>query len=163
MDFVVIESAWSGKNPLEQKDIVIPLSVYDADLGIQSRSSIKRQLQIDVPRSHVTINGVRTTSWVDVYRHAKHPRMCTQAVLAPVVEWFIKCGIVMYERRSPMQVNIEKGKISILKTLGLRSWDNNHMGDTDVCIHAERGMVIVSLFTTQCDERIAQGKSHETV
>ena len=147
MDFVVIQSNWSSGSPLESKEIVLSLSSYDAGLGMNTRSSVKRQLRLDVPRSRVTIEGVPTTSWEEVYRSVRHPRMCTQAVLAPVVEWFRDDGVMLFERHSPMRVNIERGEITVRKKLGLRTLDYIYLGDVDISVSTGGSNVFVSLCT----------------
>ena len=62
---------------------------------------MSRQLTIDLPRSEVRgPDGVRVWNADDVVRHTPHGRFCTQAVCAPILEWFMNAGL--YAREIPV-------------------------------------------------------------
>ena len=80
-----------------------------------------------------------------------HSKLCTQAVLAPVVEWYLAKDVVAYDAREPMCVFIEDhGKhIRITKKLGLRTWNERPLGWVQVTIVADsvHDSLIVSITT----------------
>jgi len=131
----VLEDEWVLITP--QRDVVrrllsshpisVPLMVYDADLGMSTFDSITRQLAIDLPRSLVYVNGVRTTDPLRVVKYTFLPRMVTQACLAPVVEWFMESDLIACETRSPLHIFVASGNVSIVKDLALRTWDGQVM------------------------------------
>ena len=105
-------------------ELVMPLQKYDGDLGMRTRAAVRRQLEADVPRSLVLIDGSQAKGAADVVRAASHPRMCTQAVLAPPVEWLMRAGLVAHELHGgvfPMVVEVGGGLIRVFKRLGIRT------------------------------------------
>ena len=145
MDYVVIV-----RNALDDfslaSDIVLPVSSYDADLGMRTRSAIKKQLQLDVPRAQVTVDGIPRPTWTDVYRVAPHPRLCTQAVLAPIVEWFHRNGLMLHETRTPLRLKIHGGHITVHKRLRVCEASTlASLGEVSVTVHAGHSDVVVSV------------------
>jgi hypothetical protein len=108
-------------------DVVVPLSQYD--VGMRTRGDLRRQLRVDLPRSVVSVRGARARRPEDVLRHAMHPRLCTQAVLAPPLEWLILQGMVAHEVEGgsfPMSVDVDEwGLVAVTKTLSVRPWDHD--------------------------------------
>ena len=127
-------------------ELIIPLWKYDADLGMRTRAAVHRQLQVDVPRSIVMIDGDRTGDALDVYRTVSHPRLCTQAVLAPPLEWLIRSGVMIHELRGgifPMVVDVKGSLIRVCKRLGMQykqCLDDDEPTNTtpvDICVCAD--------------------------
>ena len=143
-DFVLVQGGWPEFR-FGTSEAVFLLSSYDADLGMKRRAEVKRQLELDVPRTRVRINGVPTSCWKEVYRHTRFPRMCTQAVLAPVVEWFRNEGVFMFERRTPMYIDIDHGRITVRKLLGLKMLDGLPIGNAHVTIQAAGTNAVISV------------------
>ena len=127
MDFVIVASELEmdahelgcGFPEHRHVDFVLPAPAYDADLGMARPDQVKRQLRLDVPRSEVVVNDVPTACWRSVYRTALYPRMCTQAVLAPIVEWVLQRGLCAYELPGPLRVSVTPTMTRVTKRLGL--------------------------------------------
>lgn len=145
MDDVVI--VHNALNELSlASDIILPVSSYDADLGMRTRAAIKKQLQLDVPRAQVTVDGISRPTWTDVYRAAPHPRLCTQAVLAPIVEWFHRNGLMLHETRTPLRLKIHGGQITVHKRLKVCEASTlTSLGEVSVTVHAGQSDVVVSV------------------
>ena len=127
----------------EVNDIILESKVYDADLGMPRAAQVQKQLRLDVPRCNVRVDGVETTDWQDVWKSTIYPRMCTQAVLAPVLEWFAKSGILVCETRSRMDVSVFRNtSMKIEKKLRLMRSDR--IGSLNVTIHVWKPSVVVS-------------------
>ena len=90
------DPVWVGTGPPpdlhHECEVVLPLAAYDANLGMRTRGELRRQLRLDLPRSVVLLDGVRTRDASRVMSRVSHPRLCTQAVLAPPVEWLARQG-----------------------------------------------------------------------
>jgi hypothetical protein len=137
--------------------VVCPLATYDADLGMRTRQDVYRQLTADVPRCEVWVEGVRATSVDDVWRRVAYPRMCTQAVLAPPVEWLMRHGWVAYEVGAPMVVECRGKSVEVRKRLGLMRWNGGSVSGSvsggggkcasgvDVRVTADAPHVVVTL------------------
>ena len=82
-------------------ELIVPRRCYDAYLGMRRAHELTKQLSIDLPRSDVRgPDGERVWTPDDVVRHTSHGRFCTQAVCAPILEWFMNAGL--YAREIPM-------------------------------------------------------------
>lgn len=127
-DFVVVTAAWHLSLDDPYAEVVLSASAFDADLGMPTRGSVLRQLRVDVPRCEVTIDGRAARSGDEVFARSHYPRLCTQAVLAPAVEWLHRAGAVAHEDGAarPMVVRIAARQIEVRKDLGLRDLDGNH-------------------------------------
>jgi hypothetical protein len=102
------------------QDFVLDLKKYDSDLGMKTTESVLKQLSLDLSRCNVTMYGTRILSPHTLLRCTSYPRMCTQAVMAPVVEWLTGMGWIAHEvPRSPLKVELSGNKIVIQKTLGI--------------------------------------------
>ena len=144
------DDLWDLWEDHETCEIVLPLATYDADLGMRTRAAVRRQLDADVPRSVVLVDDVRVKSTDEVLKAASHPRLCTQAVLAPPVEWLLRSGMVVHELRGsfPMVVDVRRDVTHVSKLLGVCTWDfESRRGVLSCDIHADArcGMVIVAL------------------
>ena len=112
---------------------------------------VEQAAAADVPRCEVWVDGVRAHTAADVWRRASHPRLCTQAVLAPPVEWLLRHGWVAHEVGSPMVVECSDKGVEVRKRLGLwREDDETRLvvgasTHVDVRVAADRRMVVVSL------------------
>lgn len=118
-----LKSSTASKVTTWECEVVFTLHSYECDLGMRTRNAVRRQLALDLPRSCVSINGVRVTSADEVYRRVSYPRLCTQAVFAPPIEWLLRMGLVAHELQgnaSPMTVDIDHDTIRISKRLGVR-------------------------------------------
>ena len=138
-------------SPVRECEVVLPLREYDSDLGMRTRRAVRRQLDVDLPRSVVMVRGRRASTSSDVVSSASHPRLCTQAVLAPPVEWMIRAGAVAHEPeegRWPMVVEADGAITRVRKRLGIRCRESGErMGEVDVHVHADalHGAVVVTI------------------
>jgi len=78
-------------------EVVLHLPRFDADLGMRTRHALRRQLEVDLERSDVRCGDRRIVDASELLRITAWPRLCTQAVLAPVLEWFLYAGWLVYE------------------------------------------------------------------
>lgn len=164
-------------------DVVVSCNAYD--LGMPTRQEVYRQLTVDLPRSRVvalppfslsphpsssssSAHNHHTTmdvsSLVDyVLRRTVHPRMCTQAVLAPPLEWIMPHGYMAHEISQntshetsqntfhPTTIQLgSDGTIEVTKRLGLRPWSSDFEKDPtprilDIHIKAFSKAVVVGL------------------
>lgn len=94
-------------------ELVVPRRCYDAYLGMPRMSQVKRQLDMDIPRSEIIgPDGERMRSSEAIFNATPHARFCTQAVCAPILEWFMHSGLFAREvptGRHPLVVNIHSG------------------------------------------------------
>lgn len=139
-------------------EVVLPLVELTRDLGMQSSRALEKQLGIDLPRSCVFVHGRRATTPKEVIRATRLGRFCTQAVLAPPVEWLLlRMGLVAHEvsddgESLPMVATVSQGGrcVHVAKRLGLREW----MSETP------RGRVLVEVYA---DETARQSAYRFTV
>ena len=114
LDFVRIHHTPALKHlppfrPDAPVDVVLPLAAYDADLGMRTRSEVHRQLERDLPRSRVVgDDGTLIQTATAVRARTTHARFCTQAVMAPVVEWFLRSGLMTLEGGRPLEVEVDR-------------------------------------------------------
>jgi hypothetical protein len=124
-------------------EVVLPLQEYDQDLGMRTRAAIRKQLDRDLPRSDVLLHtGKAVTKACDLLRLTSYPRLCTQAVLAPPLEWLLEADLVAHElpRKEPMRVRIDPlGGVSVVKRLGVKD------------AHASLGTVLLQVTTHKDD------------
>lgn len=143
------DTAWAA-DPLSHADILLDAAAYDADLGMHNARAICRQLEIDVPRCTVHIDGLPVRCPRSVHRHSPYPRMSTQAVFAPVIEWFLRHNIIAQEHPTQRELRIvidtREGTETLCKHFCLRTWTGQILTHTCVTIHinARAGAVIVS-------------------
>ena len=75
-------------------ELIVPRRCYDTYLGMRRAHELSKQLTIDLPRSDVRgPDGARVWNADDVLRVTPHARFCTQAVCAPILEWFMNAGL----------------------------------------------------------------------
>ena len=88
-------------------------------LGMPRKADVLRQLCMDLPRSFVFLHGVRVVdNPLVVWTHAVDARLCTQACMAPAVEWLMRQGYVVAETHTPLVVRVgERGQVHAVKTL----------------------------------------------
>ena len=133
-------------------DVVMPIACYD--LGMRTRRELRKQLQLDLPRSIVSVEGMRVGKVDDVLQAALHPRICTQAALAPPLEWLLPHGLLAHEVGGgafPMMADVdENGVVTVTKRLGIRKWGHTQSpcGHVTICIKAYAEVVVIG-FT--CD------------
>lgn len=103
-------------------EFTLSLAAYERDLGYAGRRGVRRQLAVDVPRSVVLLDGARAASGEVVWRATAHPALCTQAVVAPAIEWLQRCGVHVHELRghNPLIVDVRAGCTRVWKRLGYR-------------------------------------------
>lgn len=124
---------------------------FDSDLGMPSRSNVLRQLEVDLPRCVVTMDGRRTFDALDAMRRCPFPRMATQAVLAPVVEWFVSNDVVVHEdpenRAMSVEVDTARRGVLVKKSFVARDWSGEFLTRVRVRVDvsAPSDAVIVSL------------------
>ena len=133
-------------------DVVVPLSKYD--MGLKSMKELRKQLSLDLPRSHVLIRGERCLSVEDIIKESTYPRVCTQSALCTPLEWMLRDGFVAHEVGYAMRVNVcEKGYVSVNKRLGLASLKTAPLscGVIDIHIRMDGNCVVVGLsFSENC-------------
>lgn len=128
-------------------EVVLPLFELTRDLGMSSSRALEKQLGIDLPRSCVFVYGRRVITPREVIRATRLGRFCTQAVLAPPVEWLLlHMGLIAHEVSDddeplPMVATISQGGrcVHVAKRLGLREW----MSETS------RGRVLIEVYADE--------------
>lgn len=136
--------------PFTTSDIVLDAKAYDDDLGMKRYGEVFRQLQVDVPRCSIVVDGNIVTDANTVYRKAPFPRMSTQAVFAPVLEWLLANGVMAAEHscKRPLYINIDTKELtmSIIKCFRLLTKHGLHMCDTiiNIHVHSPSNMLIIS-------------------
>ena len=129
-------------------EVILPLYEYKRDIGLASKAEIYRQLSVDLPRSLVFAkDGLRAMEPRDIFASTKHPSLCTQAVLAPPVEWFLFSGIILHEKyKSPMFVDISSdNSIRIAKRLCMRNANTGYdIGALDIEMFIYDKYVVIS-------------------
>ena len=134
-----------------------PLADFEAELGLDDYAGIARQLSVDVPRCRVVVHGLVTQSWQWVLLVSPSPRLCTQAVLSPVVGWFMRHGLVAHERRRcPRSWELpdegqrlarrSEGRRTVID-LSLCDWDHRHVADLTVDVVSSRTHVVIYVET----------------
>lgn len=124
-------------------DVVMSLGDYERDLGMPSAAQVRRQLEVDLPRCDVRVDGVRARCADAVLRATAHPRLCTQAVVAPVVEWLLHAGWIAHEpggaASAPLAVEVTTSGAATRasKRLGLRTWAGASGGEATVLVHGD--------------------------
>lgn len=118
-------------------DVVLPAAAYD--LGLRTRRELRKQLAVDLPRSAVTVGGDACRSVDRVIREASNPRFCTQAVLAPPLEWLLEHGFLAHEAGGgAMKVAVAAdGSVCVCKTLGLTTLASAPTSCGAVCISVQ--------------------------
>lgn len=145
--------AWDG----EDVDVVLcPTSAYERDLGMHTRGAVRRQLAVDLPRSHVTSSSSsRCLTPDEVCAATQHVRLCTQAVMAPVVEWCMRSGYVAMECGGPLQVSVapRTGALVATKELRVAPWECGG----EVCIVDKcEGQRIMAIIIADADGVLVQ-------
>ena len=126
-------------------DIVAPLRSFEHTLGMARRHDVDRQLTVDLPRSYVLARdgATRLLRPGAVHRETRHGRFCTQAVCAPVLEWFMHAGLFAWEvpgGNHPLRVAILRdGGVYARKRLMLSS-----EGMVEIAVYASGDAVVVS-------------------
>lgn len=103
-------------------ELIVPRRSYDTYLGMRRAHELSKQLTVDLPRSDVRgPDGARVWNADDVLRVTPHARFCTQAVCAPILEWFMNAGFYAREiptGHHPMRVRIFPcGGVTVTKRL----------------------------------------------
>lgn len=147
--YVLCECAGCVPTPLpDEVLVVLPLNRYEADLGMRTRGALHRQLAVDVPRCIATVDGVRVEHGDDPrWRRVAHARLCTQAVLAPPVEWLMRAGIVAHESGAPMRVDARGARlVEVRKELRVRAAEGGgREGSLWLRVHADGATNTVSV------------------
>lgn len=128
---------------------VVPLAQYQ--LGMRTRRDVLRQLRVDLPRSRVRKDGRRLLDPQEVMRCTPHARLCTQAVMAPPVEWLIAADLIAYELPShpPLEVDVlADGAVRVRKLLGVRSPEGALREPVEICVDVDGSDVVVTLQST---------------
>lgn len=132
--------AWNV-SPLVESEIVLSACRYDLDLGMRDRGQITQQLRIDIPRCVVMMDKRHIRHSEPVYSKSPFPRMATQAVFAPVLEWFHDNRLLAQGARSPLHIDIDtrSDTMCITKSFHLFHYNTGeHVADTCVQIHSCR-------------------------
>ena len=136
-------------------NIVMKTSSFLKTLGYMSTSKIQRQLMLDVPRSVVCIDNIRCFDVRRILKTAFLPQLCTQAVLAPILEWCMNRNVFLSDSRVPLSVNMTKQEIFIQKFMEVR---NEHtlekQGGLEIQIHCNRDKVFVKMRTSKPRNRL---------
>ena len=127
----------------QQPGVMLDAATFNADLGMPREQDVVRQLRVDLPRCQARVDGVRTCDAQAVLTHTVHPRMCTQAAFAPVLEWVHATGRIAHEIGQPLHVDVTTGGPTRLsKPLGICTRNGATLGngyslhpDADVRAH----------------------------
>ena len=128
---------------------VMPLAQYH--LGMLTRHDVLRQLRVDLPRSRVCRGERRLLDPAEVMRWTSHARLCTQAVMAPPVEWLIAANLIAYELPShpPLEADIlSNGAVSVRKMLGVRTSEGSPRDNVEITVEVDGSDVVVTLQST---------------
>ena len=146
-DCILVHSRWEGVGHGGLSEIIVPVSSYE--LGLRTRAALRKQLDLDLPRSVVHVRGTRVYDARAVLGSTPYARMCTQAVLAPPVEWLMHAGYVAHENGSgPMHVEVnDVGDVRVRKSLGVRDWSpsSRSHGDLHLDVHVSSETVVVGM------------------
>ena len=122
--------------------VLLPYADYVSDLSFPDAASVRRQLALDVPRSCVLVDGVRARDARRVYAHRE---LCTQAVLAPALEWLRASGLMAVEARHAMSAHVRGPVVSVHKRLALCDGTTlAPMGEVTVRVKADGHLVMLS-------------------
>lgn len=146
---VVWSPASSPRLSPREAMVVLPLRAFDADLGMTTPTAVRRQLALDVPRSIVLWRGERMHDSEAVYHLTPFPRLCTQAVMAPALEWLLRAGWLTHEVGDPMVVDVSRRGVCVSKRLGTHDALCT-FGTVDVSIEADvrNGLAVLAWTTT---------------
>ena len=113
-------------------------SNYDSDLGMKTSILVKKQLCIDIPRCYTYIDDILTHDALKVFLLSPYPRMNTQAVFAPIVEWFVFHNILLHEhpfhKGMIAKINTKENSIKIWKHVRLIMWDGSQICNARIVI-----------------------------
>lgn len=154
--YVFVEAKKTGVShwksaPFTTSDILLNAKAYDDDLGMKRYGEVFRQLQRDVPRCDVRIDGRPSADANTVYRKSPYPRMCTQAVFAPVLEWLMRNDVMASELpvRRTLQVEIDTNELTMSITKHFRLLATKH--EVPVCttminiyVHSPSNRLVIS-------------------
>lgn len=139
---------------------VVAAREYDADLGMRSPAQVRRQLSVDLPRTTVLVDEKRTTCPNLVCKRAVFPRMCTQAVMAPVVEHFVLNGLVPHEdaerREMVVRVQSRPKTMTVTKHLNIHTWEGRLVARVRIAVSADRKCVTIA-----CDDASASAAASD--
>jgi len=143
---VVLSSPHLGDRLLREGTVRLPTLDLDRNLGMEGMDAVQRQLRVDLPRSVVRLRGLRTTDPRSVMNRSRFPRICTQASLAPPVEWLMRCGVVAHElgAQYPLVVDVySHDHVCVRKRLGVRAdaWE----GVVSLAVDARRDWTTVRM------------------
>jgi hypothetical protein len=136
--------------PFTTSDIVLNAKAYDDDLGMKRYGEVFRQLQVDAPRCNVIVDGDIVTDANTIYRKAPFPRMSTQAVFAPVLEWLMSNGVMASEhsfnRSLLVDIDTKELTMSITKRFRLLSIHGFYICNTivNIHVHSPSNMLVIS-------------------
>ena len=109
---------------------------------------VLRQLRVDLPRSRVRRGERRLLDPQEVMRCTPHARLCTQAVMAPPVEWLIAADLIAYELPShpPLEVDVlSDGAVRVRKLLGVRNLEGALRENAEIRVDVDGSDVVVTL------------------
>jgi hypothetical protein len=142
------QQQWKS-TPFTTSEIILNADEYDNDLGMRRNEDIFRQLQIDVPRSSVTVDGEFVTDANIVYRKSPFPRMSTQAVFAPILEWLMTNNVMVSEhsfyKSFILKIDTNERTMSITKKFRFLSTNALYICDTTISIyvHLPSNMLVI--------------------
>lgn len=142
---VLATPADAGRALLAGLRVELDAGAYERDLGMPTLAAVERQLRVDLPRCVATVGGARTVHPARVLDATLYPRLCTQAGLAPVVEWLLHADVVPHEVGAPLRVAVDAGDVDLAKPLGLRTWDGAPRAAVAVRLRLRRGALAVAL------------------
>lgn len=124
------------------KSVLIDCFEFERDLGMESYEHIYKQLSNDLKRSIAICNGKRVKDPRVIFDNTFFPRLCTQSVFAPPLEWLIMSGCHMFERHPPRPfvINIARN-LSVWKQFRAIRDDE----ETNVCILISKVGTIVRI------------------
>ena len=124
-------------------ELIVPRRSYEASLGMRRDSDVTKQLNLDLPRSDVRDSeGRRLLEATQVHDATPYGRFCTQAVCAPILEWFMHAGLFARE----VQTGHHPMRVRILPCGGLLVSKRLHvgLGIVDLGAYVTREAVVLS-------------------
>lgn len=132
-------------------ETVVPAREYDRGLGMRRAGEVESQIKLDAPRCVLTVDGRRDeTGEAALKKGSRVARLCTQAALAPPVEWMLFGAGLLMRERSPSShtvVCVEGRSVLVLKRLVATPFSSPLSSPLPVlvAVHGDASLVCVSI------------------
>ena len=145
-----------GRTPKIKLDERAPICLhvskarYDKDLlsCLKTRAAVKRQLEIDIPRCFVSLDGKRQRSYVSLPIDVA--RYCNQAVMGLPVFLLSTVGFVVEPKaKAPLKIEVwANQRVKITKMLGVMSGPKERLVHVSVNVQQNSDWVVVKFRST---------------